>query len=1017
MTLDLRKFFQATNPSKTLFANDAEEDQKYYVDFSSVRGGQIIEDLKNTITLFSPDAPTCQLFTGNIGCGKSTELRRLKVELEREGFHVIYFESSQDLEMADVEVSDILLSIARRVSESLENLRKIEIDEPRGLQDLLRGAAKLLQTEIEISAEPSVPGISKDAASTEGKFSVEAGIAGVSQVTASSEEVLSLLALRIGKIIARTKESPIFRAMLRGYLDPRINWFLEAINKELLEPATEKLKQHGKNGLVVIVDNLDRLDTSPKPWGRPQPEYLFVDRGEELRQLNCHVIYNIPLALIFSNDSQTLTNRIASGVTPKMLPMVPVQLRNGSVCEEGMYLLRQMVLLRAFPNLDEEQRLSKITEVFDSPETLDRLCCVSGGHVRYVLRMLQNCIMKEMNLPISRNTLEEVIREERNQVVLAVTDDDWDLLYQVSQQKRVRGDEGYHRLIRRLFVYEYRDSQGFWFGLNPIFAEALEARKKQELLDSALAKAQQFLIQVGAVTSREERCALRVQSVPGRLKSYAPLPVMFTDQPVDQDIIELVQHAAQLGENRQQQAAILLYREPPDTLFRMRMAEVRLRDHFVLIPIPFAAVEQALTDEAASTGLIAQYAGRYLPGADLFDDRNAIGDTLCFFGRGNLLHSLEEDLRRNQGIGLFGLRKSGKTSLLLQLGFAMRQYPVVHIDLQPYGGKLRYGAELFNKILQELAQLLRKRATNSTSSFESFQRDCPAVDLTTDFSKQVSNLAKRLGEAGYQLPILVFLDEIERILPTEADSRKRAEEFNAFFGVLRALSQEQKLISLLIADVHPDVNRINHWSQYSVPTNPVFSFFKEVFVSLFSQEETTEMLTEIGKLMSVAFDEETLVAIHLESGGHPFIARQMASLLCKKADKEKSEQGELVKLSEAKRYLNRPFKHSGILKDYFEQNIWADLHKRNFASAMAILRLLACNEESAEGITEETLLERLSHDFTENECTDALLWLEAVGLVAREELEDDSYRIQVLLMSRWLRMQMKPEEIHQWQLP
>jgi hypothetical protein len=36
----------------------------------------------------------------------------------------------------------------------------------------------------------------------------------------------------------------------------------------------------------------------------------------------------------------------------------------------------------------------------------------------------------------------------------------------------------------------------------------------------------------------------------------------------------------------------------------------------------------------------------------------------------------------------------------------------------------------------------------------------------------------------------------------------------------------------------------------------------------------------------------------------------------------------------------------------------------------------------------------------------------------REELEDDdSYRIQVLLMSRWLRMQMKPEEIHQWQLP
>ncbi len=312
---------------------------------------------------------------------------------------------------------------------------------------------------------------------------------------------------------------------------------------------------------------------------------------------------------------------------------------------------------------------------------------------------------------------------------------------------------------------------------------------------------------------------------------------------------------------------------------------------------------------------------------------------------------------------------------------------------------------------------VKKRTSSPAPDFELFDRDCPVADSTTDFARHVGDFAKTLGEAEYQLPILLFLDEIERILPTKEDSRERAEEFNAFFGVLRALSQEQKLLSLLIADVHPDANRINHWSQAGVPTNPVFSFFKEVFVSPFSQEETTEMLTEIGKLMGVEFDEETLAGIHRDSGGHPFIARQLASLLCKKMDKEKSDKGELIKLSAAKRYLNRPFKHSGILKDYFEQNIWADLQKRNFASAMAVLRLLACNEESAEGITEETLLDRLSHDFSESECTDALLWLEAVGLVLREELEDDdSYRIQILLMSRWLRMQMKPEEIHQWQL-
>ncbi len=122
MTLDLRKFFQATNPSKTL-AVENEEDRKYYIDFSSVRGGKTIEELGRTITRLSPDEPTCQLFTGHIGCGKSTELLRLKNELQQQGFHVVYFESSQDLVMADIDVTDVLLAIARKVSESLKQAK------------------------------------------------------------------------------------------------------------------------------------------------------------------------------------------------------------------------------------------------------------------------------------------------------------------------------------------------------------------------------------------------------------------------------------------------------------------------------------------------------------------------------------------------------------------------------------------------------------------------------------------------------------------------------------------------------------------------------------------------------------------------------------------------------------------------------------------------------------------------------------------------------------------------------
>lgn len=470
--LDVRKFFQVTSPSRPLDLENA-EDRKYYIDFSTVRGGQVVEELRDRISFFSPEEPTCQLFTGHIGCGKSTELRRLEAELKEEGFHVVYFESSQDLEMGDVDIGDILLAIARRVSESLMALDKqIKLEQPKGLQNLLRGAVKLLQTEIDLSAEASLPGIGKVSATTEGegKFSAEVGLPGIGQVTANNEEGVSLVALGIGKIAAKTRNSPELRSKLREYLEPRTTNILDAINHELIEPAKAKLKQIGKKGLVVIVDNLDRVWSKPTAWGRSQPEYLFIDRGEQLRQLNCHVLYTMPLALIFSNEFSRLTSRF--GTDPIVLPMIPVVGRDGTQLPEGMALMRQMVLARALPNLSAQDRLAKMSEIFDRPETLDLLCRMSGGHVREILRLLNDWIVKERKLPLSIRGLEEVLKQKRNQMTLAIDDSEWELLGQVKQRQQVIGDRGYEVLLRSMFVYEYRDSEGSWFDVNPILTSS-----------------------------------------------------------------------------------------------------------------------------------------------------------------------------------------------------------------------------------------------------------------------------------------------------------------------------------------------------------------------------------------------------------------------------------------------------------------------------------------------------------------------------------------------------------------
>ncbi|MBW4598134.1 MAG: ATP-binding protein [Calothrix sp. FI2-JRJ7] len=430
MLLDLDRFYQACNPSKPLMMENA-VDRSYYIDFAQVRGGKIIEALGRTITRISPNTPTCQLFTGHIGCGKSTELWRLKAELEQAGFHVVYFESTQVLDVVDLDVTDILIAIAGQVSESLEaiNIRL----KPGYFNKLFGEIVNFLQTPLDL-------------------------------------ELQGELSVGIAKITAKTKESPNLRRRLRDYLEPRTENILNSINQELLARAITELKATGKKGLVVIVDNLDRVDIRPLPSGRSLPEHLFIDRGEQLRKLNCHVVYTIPLALTFSNDSVHLQQRLGGGVAPQVLPMIPVRQRTGEINGVGLSLMRQMVLARAFPDIPIIDRLGLIKEVFDSQETLDRLCLISGGHVRDLLGLLFVCV-REQDPPFDRDCVEMVIRRHRDFRANPIDSEEWDLIFQVVKEQKVKGDIEYHTLLRSLFVFEYRDCEGAWFAVNPVLAE------------------------------------------------------------------------------------------------------------------------------------------------------------------------------------------------------------------------------------------------------------------------------------------------------------------------------------------------------------------------------------------------------------------------------------------------------------------------------------------------------------------------------------------------------------------
>jgi hypothetical protein len=454
MSIDLSVFAKTIDPSRTLVVSDP-DDRHYYIDFSSVRGGEIVKKLCNRIAKLSPEDPTCSLFSGHIGCGKSTELQNLKQQLEAENFFVVYFASTDDLEVSDVDIIDVLLVIAKRISEELDTLDALETPAP-GLRRLLKKTADILNTEIELSGELGYA----DKKAQEG-----------ASVGFNTETRAVTLGMGIGSLTVKAKGDSGLREKLNQYLGPQKIELLNLINAELLEPAIAQLKQKGYRGLVTIVDNLDRIDRTVKAFGKGQQEYLFVDQGSYLKQLNCHTIYTMPLSLMYSS---AVGNLLQVFKQPYVLPMVSIGFPDGSDCDEGIALLKQMVLARAFPTLSPEERLANLEQVFEDEDCLDRLCRYSGGHVRDLLRLLSQWVEEEMDLPLTMDTLEDVIADQGNILRLQISAAEWGLLREVKKTKKVSDDEGFQKLIHTRMVFEYKERKKSWFDINPVLADAEE---------------------------------------------------------------------------------------------------------------------------------------------------------------------------------------------------------------------------------------------------------------------------------------------------------------------------------------------------------------------------------------------------------------------------------------------------------------------------------------------------------------------------------------------------------------
>jgi AAA ATPase domain len=403
-----------------------------YVDCRAVRGdADVVEDLGRTVSRSREF--TYQLYSGYRGSGKTTELLRLKKDLEDRGHVVVYFAADEeDISVQDAQYTDILLACTRHL---LKKLKEEANSAP--ILDWLKGRLKNLKavmlTEINID-----------------QINLEVGLK------------------EFAKITAAVRTEPGQRQKIREMLEPHTETLIQALNAFIANDN----QLSGKSKLLVIADNLDRIVPIFRDNGRSNHEEIFLDRHEQLKALNCHIIYTVPISLIYSRWATELKDNYG---IPQVLPSIMVRQIDGDhYCTAGLDILKTIIRLR----LSSEMREVFIPQVFESDDVLQELCLTSGGYVRDLVQLMQEAITKTDVLPISAKAVQRATDALRDVYRRAVEEDQWEVLRQVHQSKGIENDDIHRSLLFSRCVLEYRyfDNQGdkrTWYDVHPVLWKEL----------------------------------------------------------------------------------------------------------------------------------------------------------------------------------------------------------------------------------------------------------------------------------------------------------------------------------------------------------------------------------------------------------------------------------------------------------------------------------------------------------------------------------------------------------------
>ena len=272
---------------------------------------------------------------------------------------------------------------------------------------------------------------------------------------------------------------------------------------------------------------------------------------------------------------------------------------------------------------------------------------------------------------------------------------------------------------------------------------------------------------------------------------------------------------------------------------------------------------------------------QHLQSFDIFEQRDPVRGRQVI-GRKRTVEDLTKRLQRGQAVGIFGLRKIGKTTVVRavtdeldpdSLRFSLpgsnylvndlnkARLLVVWLDVQ----------NVWERRLDCLLQCLQKELERRFA-FERIplpQPDAAATPL--DRLSTALETALQLTS----LPLCIVLDEYD-LLFEGYDGQPAIQGIEKLFRLFRGLAQQTGKLSLVVIGRDPDFLQRPEMGGHA---NPMLNWFIPYWLGPFEPTDADELLSRLGRRVLLNVGVETRKTALRWTGGHPLLHRQYGSAL------------------------------------------------------------------------------------------------------------------------------------------